>query len=415
MINRWQRGVPLVEMPFMTHTVKGLLAVGLIGLVLSVFRVLGGLGFFSDMNDAYAWGIWKTFNVMTLTALGSGGFAVGLAAWVSYKKDFHLVMRVALLTSFLFYMTGLLAIMIDVGRPWNFWNVLLPWRWNTESALLEVSICMPLYACVFLAFENLPPLLETLRAAGSDRVRGWVNRLEPTVVKMYPWMVSGAYILPAMHQSSLGALLLLAGTKIHPLWQTQWLPLFYLIQAVVCGYSCVIFTLLVSCLYWRRSLDMYLLGELGSWMSWTSILFVLLRLADVLERGVLRMAFSGDIYSIIFMLENFLVLAPALALRVKAWRETPRVLFECALATGIGGMLYRFVPTTIAYNPGHNFNYFPSVIEVLITVGYVAIAALLYGVAVKIMPILPAPLTSWYRAVDYARERFPALKVQTNG
>ena len=33
----------------------------------------------------------------------------------------------------------------------------------------------------------------------------------------------------------------------------------------------------------------------------------------------------------------------------------------------------------------------------------------------EVMPILPAPLTSWYRAVEYARERFPALKVEANG
>ena len=33
----------------------------------------------SGMNDAYGWGIWKTFNVMVMTALGSGAFAVGIA------------------------------------------------------------------------------------------------------------------------------------------------------------------------------------------------------------------------------------------------------------------------------------------------------------------------------------------------
>ena len=38
------------------------------------------------MNDAYAWGIWKTFNVMTLTGLGSGAFAIGISAWL-FKKS----------------------------------------------------------------------------------------------------------------------------------------------------------------------------------------------------------------------------------------------------------------------------------------------------------------------------------------
>ena len=52
------------------------------------------------MSDPYAWGLWKTFNVMVLTGLGSGGFAVGIAAWVFNRTKLHPVMRVALLTSF---------------------------------------------------------------------------------------------------------------------------------------------------------------------------------------------------------------------------------------------------------------------------------------------------------------------------
>ena len=50
------------------------------------YRELAGLGPASGMNDAYAWGIWKTFNIMTLTGLGSGGFAIGIAAWL-FKRS----------------------------------------------------------------------------------------------------------------------------------------------------------------------------------------------------------------------------------------------------------------------------------------------------------------------------------------
>jgi len=40
-------------------------------------RLFSPLGPFSAMNDVYAWGIWKTFNVMTLTAsrIGAAGLA----------------------------------------------------------------------------------------------------------------------------------------------------------------------------------------------------------------------------------------------------------------------------------------------------------------------------------------------------
>ena len=65
---------------------------------------------------------------MTLTALGSGPLA-GIAACV--------VMRTALVSGFLFYATGVVALGFDIGRPWNFYSAALLWRWNSESATLS--------------------------------------------------------------------------------------------------------------------------------------------------------------------------------------------------------------------------------------------------------------------------------------
>ena len=140
----------------------GLSALVLVAFVLSGYRELAGLGPVSGMNDAYGWGIWKTFNLMVLTALGSGAFAVGIAAWVFRRKRLHSLMRMALLTSFLAYACGLLLLGIDAGRPWNFYWIVFPWRWNMHSPLAEVAICMSIYAMIPLAVENIPPVLERL-------------------------------------------------------------------------------------------------------------------------------------------------------------------------------------------------------------------------------------------------------------
>ncbi len=127
----------------------------ILGLVIGIVRMFSGLGRFTGLNDAYPWGIWKTFNVMVLTALGSGAMSVGIAAWVLYRKRLHTLMRTALVTtSLIFYTTGLLALLADVGRPWNLWHMLLPWHWNTESPLWEVILAMPIYTVLFLDFEN---------------------------------------------------------------------------------------------------------------------------------------------------------------------------------------------------------------------------------------------------------------------
>src|SRR5262249_47427012 len=133
MIDRWERAVPVYNVPIWTKSFKALMGLGGIAFVLTLYREIAGLGPASGMNDAYAWGIWKTFNVMTLTGLGSGAFAIGICAWIFKKNKLHTVMRVALLTSFLAYLSGLIMIGIDVGRPWNVFWLFTPWNWNPHS------------------------------------------------------------------------------------------------------------------------------------------------------------------------------------------------------------------------------------------------------------------------------------------
>ena len=111
-VHTWQRGVP-VDAPLWTRPTIALALVAAVGLALAAYRMTGNLGAISGMTDYYAWGVWKTFNVMTLTALGTSGLSVGVAAWVFGRKDFHVVMRTALVMSLAFYLSGLLALGID--------------------------------------------------------------------------------------------------------------------------------------------------------------------------------------------------------------------------------------------------------------------------------------------------------------
>lgn len=415
-INRWQRGVAVHEVPLVTPWFVVFVAFFLVGTVIAAFRLLGGsLAPFAAMTDAYAWGVWKTFNVMALTALGSGALAVGLASWVLGRHRLHTVMRTALVTSFLFYATGLLGLLTDVGRPWNFWNLALPWRWNTESALWEVAFAMPLYCALFLLYENGPMVVERLWDAKSDRVRRWVRTWHPSIRKTYPFVVPVAYVLPIIHQSSLGGLMVLAGHKVHPLWQTDLLPLLYLVQALICGLGCVLVVLMTSCLVWRRPLDVKVLGELADLMSWTTLGWLVLRLADVAVRGHVGDALAMDAFSVLFLAETALIATPALVLRSAHLRETPRALYTTALLACLGGIAYRFVPTTLAYAPGAGSTYFPAVPEIVITLGLVATVVGAFGLAVKRFAVLPAPLESWYHAVGSAPHAHPSHRSDAHG
>lgn len=396
--HRWERAVPIYNQKILTAPVIfwGVLAV--IGLTLSLGRLFTGL-WFTGMNDDYAWGVWKTFNVMTLTALGSAGLAVALFTYVFGQKQLHPVMRTAVSSSILFYGTGMTALAIDVGRPWNLYMLALPWNWNLHSALFEVAFCMTAYVVLFLTFENAFPVLDRMALTATPERKAKIEVWKKRMTKIYPFMVAGAILLPAMHQSSLGSLMVIAGHKVHPLWQTQMLPAFYLIQAVICGFAALIFILMSADLAWRRPLEIGILADLAMFMSWTSLTFIGLRYIDLAIRGQVATAFRADWYAGLFHLENLLVLVPALILLNARMRIIPRVLFVTATLTGIGGILYRFSPTTIAYRAGHPSVYFPKIAELLMCLGYIGLAVILFIWAAKRFALLPGTGNDWDRYV----------------
>jgi len=416
LINHWQRGVPVSGERVFTPTLIFFSAIAALGLALAGVRLFSPLGAFSSMNDAYAWGIWKTFNVMTLTALGSGPLALGIAAWVFNRQKLHVVMRTALVSGFLFYSTGLIALGFDVGRPWNFYNAAFPWTWNMESAMLEISICMPLYCALFLSFEVLPLVLERFYYTGTEKTRGILRRIAPYIRWIYPFFLIGAYVIPLMHQSSLGGLLLLAGTKINPLWQSPAMPLLYLLAAGLCGIAFVILLLLTCCFRYSRTLDVDILTELGNLLSCACFLFLGVRLVDVLWRRQLSAAFAFDSMSVLFLIETSLIAIPAIALRSKVVRETPRNLLNMAALACLGGTLYRFIPTTIAYAPARSTSYFPSVPELLMAAGYISLGIVAFSLSVKYFAVLPGDDSEWnhiFRPIGWRRAATSAAAIHS--
>jgi len=274
---------------------------------------------------------------------------------------------------------------------------------------------MPLYCGIFLAFENLPLVLERFYYSGNAATKDRLHRAAPYLRKIYPFMLIGAYILPLMHQSSLGGLLLLAGDKINPLWQTSLLPLLYLLAAGVAGLGFVTFLLLSACLRHRRHLDFNILGELGNLLSIMCLVFLVVRFGDLVCRGQLMAAFAFDKMSALFLLETTLFLIPGIVLRRTSARQTPRTLLTIAGLACVAGMLYRFIPTTIAFKPAVNSRYFPSVPELLMTIGYISLGIVAFRLAVKYFAILPGEIKDWNEMFTIERRRLASASAQASG
>ena len=98
---------------------------------------------------------------------------------------------------------------------------------------------------------------------------------------------------------------------------------------------------------------------------------------------------SLDRYSCLFLAEFALLATGALLLLPPRQRRSPRWLFVSAALIVSGGALYRFNVYLIGFNPGEGWIYFPSLAEIMISVGIVALELLGYQVFVKMVPVLP--------------------------
>ena len=61
--------------PIFTRTYKALLAIGILGVLITIWRFFVGLGASTALSDGYPLGIWIAFDVVTGTALACGGYA----------------------------------------------------------------------------------------------------------------------------------------------------------------------------------------------------------------------------------------------------------------------------------------------------------------------------------------------------
>ena len=348
----------------------------LISLIFMAKRFIYGLGAVSNMSDGYPWGIWIAFDVVIGTAFGCGGYAVALLVYVFNKGEYHPLVRPAVMTSLFGYSLAGVAVVIDVGRYWQVYNIFLPWYMNPNSVLLEVALCVGAYVAV-LWIEFTPTFLEKF---GADNAKAFMNKI------MFVFIAIGI-LLPTMHQSSLGTVMVIAGSKLSPLWWTGLLPLLFLISCIFMGYAIVVFESSITGSRYRILDESHLLGKVSGVMAGLIAIYLVIRFADVGIRGHLNLAFKGDLLGNMFLLENLLLLIPMGILFVPANRKKARVMFFCAVSIVLAAALYRLNTYIIGFDPGNGWHYFPAVGEIFVSLGIVSMEIMAFLWFIKRLPI----------------------------
>ncbi|MHB9100216.1 MAG: Ni/Fe-hydrogenase cytochrome b subunit [Sulfuricella sp.] len=364
--------------PLVTPTTLILAALAAIAVIVLGFRFFFGLGAVTNINDGYPFGIWIAYDVVIGSAFACGGYTMALLVYIFNKGEYHPMVRPALLASLFGYSLAGASVIFDLGRYWNFWHIYWPGYAQVNSVMFEVAVCITAYIVV-MWIEFAPAFLEKFGLKDARR----------KLSKVLFLIIALGVVLPSMHQSSLGSLLVVFGNQIHPLWQTILLPLLYLMTAVLIGFAIVIFESCLSSSGFKRPLELHLLGKLSHLMIWLLAAYLVVRLVDLALRGALGSMFEANIEAVMFWIEMALFVAPLAILAQPAARRNPAKLFVAALCLMLAGFLLRINSFLVGYETGPGWHYFPSAPEIMVSIGMIALEVLGYIVLVRYLPVLP--------------------------
>ena len=356
----------------------------LIALMLAVLvvRFLFGLGAVTGLNDGYPWGIWIVVDVVIGSAFACGGFSVAMLVYIFNRGEYHPLVRPALLASLFGYTLAGAAVITDLGRWWNVWNMYWPGSVNLTSVMFEVAVCITLYVIV-MWIEFTPTVLEQMGKHDTKR----------KLSKVMFFIIALGIVLPMMHQASLGTLLVVMGIQIHPLWNTPLQPALYLLTAITMGYAVVLFESCLASSAYRRRIEMHILTPMAKVMLGFLVVYLLVRIGDLVVRGALPTAFVPSVEALMFWLEMACFIAPLILIGAESNRRNPARLFLAGILLMLAGALLRLNGFLIGYETNVDgaggFSYFPTLTEVLVTAGMFAVEVLGYTIITRRFPVLP--------------------------
>jgi Ni/Fe-hydrogenase subunit HybB-like protein len=365
-----------------------------VGLVLIAIRFIFGLGAITNLDQANPWGLWIGFDVVSGVALAGGAYVLTFIVYILGRHRYHSVVRAVVLNGFLAYLFYAGALVLDLGRPWNIINPIIGNNFGVSSVLFLVAWHFMLYmAAEFVEFS--PAVAEWL---GMKRFRRIAGALTVSSVIF-------GITLSTLHQSGLGALFLMAKSKIHPLWYTEFIPVLFFVSSIFAGLSMVIFEGSISHKVFASRLghdqhakhDGVLIG-LGKICAGTMFVYFFLKLLVFVHGQQYALLISG--WGVWFLVEvvGFVLVPCALFFRA-VQNEDVKLVKIAAGMTLVGILLNRLNVSVIAFNWFAEDPYVPHWAELWVTATVVLLEIWALRWIVNRLPVLGDP-PAWAMEMD---------------
>ena len=349
---------------------------GALGMGVAVYRWINGLGAVTNLSDGRPWGLWIAFDMMAGIGLAAGAFTVAAVVYIFNLKEFYPLARPTILTGFISYTLAGLTLLADLSQPQRIWHLII--YWNIHSPLFEIGWCVMLYLTV-LALEFSPVVFEALH---------WKVPLKIIHAIQIPLIIAGI-TLSTMHQSTLGTMLTILVDKIHPLFYSPLLPLYFFLTAIGAGLAMTVFESYHSARTYGYPFEVKMLAKLTKGIPWVLGIYFVLRMGELFITGKYTYLLQGGLPATMFLIEMIGgVLIPIFYFSDAKVRNDPHGITWGAYFT-MGGLIMNRINTALVFMDGAF--YLPSWQELAVTVGLTCLGVIMFDAAVRFLPMFPEP------------------------
>jgi Ni/Fe-hydrogenase subunit HybB-like protein len=354
----------------------------LLGLVLLFFRFTKGLGAVTNLSQQFPWGFWIGFDVVTGVAFAGGAYVITFVVYVMRVEKYHPIVRVTVLNGLLAYMFYAGALVLDLGRPWNIINPIIGNSFGYNSVLFLVAWHFMLYMITeFIEFS--PTVAQWL---------GWEK-----VKKILSSLTVGAVIfgitLSMLHQSGLGSLFLMSKSKIHPLWYSEFIPVLFFVSSIFAGLSMIIFEGTISHRVFKDKMDPKhhaafdeMIFGLAKGAAIAMFVYYFFKALLFIHGG--QWSLLTDSWGLWYLVEVIgLVLIPCFMFAYGARNRILGIIRTASILTLIGIIVNRLNISIIAFNWNVPNHYYPSWMEIVITLMVIFAEIWVFRWVVTRMPV----------------------------
>ena len=350
--------------------------------IILFIRFTKGLGSVIHASQDAPWGLWINFNVITGVAFAGGAFVVTFMVYILGMEKYRPIVRATVLYALLSYIFYAGALLLDLGRPWKVINPIIGNSFGISAVLFLVAWHFILYmGSLFIEF--FPTVTEWI---GLKKQRKFFVSLTLGVVIF-------GIALSTLHQSGLGALFLMAKTKIHPLWYSEFIPILFFISSIFAGLSLVIILESINQRVFKRIMSYVFKSSHKNIMlslakTCAVTLFVYFSMTVLVFIHGKNYVYLGSPWGYWYLLEVIGFVVIPCALFIYGYRNLNLLVVRLAAVMVIVGIiLNRLNISTFAYHWQENMIHFPTWMEIVVSLAVIFVQILVFRWIVRRMPV----------------------------